>query len=144
MKIKFPDIFGNIHEIDESKALNKTRVYGICIQGDQILLVKDESKMWDFPGGGVEEGETEKEALRREFLEETGLTIASDINLLKRFDEHFYAYDLKEAWKSDRQFYLVTKVKGDILKGGNDSDTLEAKFFPLDKTDSDQIKPKVR
>jgi 8-oxo-dGTP pyrophosphatase MutT (NUDIX family) len=30
---------------------------------------------WEFPGGGIEEGETPEEAARREFTEETGLAI---------------------------------------------------------------------
>ena len=32
---------------------------------------------WDIPGGGVEEGETEKEGVIREVKEETGLDISS-------------------------------------------------------------------
>jgi 8-oxo-dGTP diphosphatase len=61
---------------------NKTRVRvcGLCIQDNQILLVNHaglrEGDFWAPPGGGVEFGETVVEALKREFLEETGLHVA--------------------------------------------------------------------
>lgn len=52
------------------------RVYGLLRRGDQVLMAR--SKFLDktfvnFPGGGVEVGEAPLEALKREFLEETGL-----------------------------------------------------------------------
>lgn len=45
---------------------------------DRVLLVRmgaDERSIWVTPGGGVEEGESDEHALRRELLEETGLDV---------------------------------------------------------------------
>lgn len=46
----------------------------------QLLLLQSNKKLreqdvWDFPGGLIESGESDEEALMREALEETGLVI---------------------------------------------------------------------
>jgi 8-oxo-dGTP diphosphatase len=54
-------------------------VYGLCTRNDEkIALVKigtAQSHFFDLPGGGVESGESDAEAVVREFDEETGLTV---------------------------------------------------------------------
>ena len=45
----------------------------LLVQGDKVLLCKPIKKDWYFlPGGHIEEGETAKEALLRELIEELG------------------------------------------------------------------------
>ncbi len=58
----------------------RLRISGICIQNNQILLVKHHSInetgiLWAPPGGGMQFGESAIETLHREFLEETGVAI---------------------------------------------------------------------
>jgi ADP-ribose pyrophosphatase YjhB (NUDIX family) len=54
-------------------------VDGVCIKDGKILLLKRRTEpfkgCWSVVGGHVEENETLKEALRREFKEETNLGI---------------------------------------------------------------------
>lgn len=54
-------------------------VYGICIRQDsRVAVVRIGAQapyQYDLPGGGIEAGESDAEALIREFEEETGLTV---------------------------------------------------------------------
>ena len=54
----------------------------IINQQNQVLIAKraahqHQGNKWEFPGGKVEKGETSKEALKREILEEVGIVIKS-------------------------------------------------------------------
>jgi 8-oxo-dGTP diphosphatase len=58
----------------------RVRVGGICIIRDRILLVNHslygkETDFWVPPGGGIQFGESAESALKREFIEETGLNV---------------------------------------------------------------------
>lgn len=68
------DINGKIIKMPIGKLSFRPSVYGVVVEKGKVLL----SKQWDgydFPGGGVEIGETIEEALIREFWEETGIKV---------------------------------------------------------------------
>ena len=44
-------------------------------ENDEILMIKNNRRGWEFPGGQVEVGENVIDAVRREVLEETGVDI---------------------------------------------------------------------
>ncbi|MBI0582885.1 MAG: NUDIX domain-containing protein [Methanomassiliicoccus sp.] len=48
-------------------------VYGIAFLGDEFIMVRNLRRGgWEMPGGKVEEGESDLQAMEREFLEEVG------------------------------------------------------------------------
>jgi 8-oxo-dGTP diphosphatase len=74
-------------------------VYGICRDGDRVLLVRRTAGAlgggdWEIPGGGINHGEDPRAGLVREFREETGLEITIDRLRLVRTD--FLRYPSRE------------------------------------------------
>lgn len=80
-------------------------VRGICEVDGRILLLKVRSKSshdankWEIPGGKVKKGEFFDEALRREFLEETGLKIIIESHY-NTFQNNYTACKTNEEIKS--------------------------------------------
>lgn len=65
--------------------INNIRVALIAFRdGDKILLNRradTNGTMWEFIGGGIEAGETPREAIRREIAEEVNYTLSTDDSL---------------------------------------------------------------
>ena len=91
-------------------------VRGICEVNDKILLLKVRSKSshdarkWELPGGKVKKGEFFDDALRREFLEETGIEITIE-SLLNAIQINYTACKTDEQVKS---IQLIMKVTADV------------------------------
>jgi len=59
---------------------------GIIIKDGKVLAARRSQKMklplkWEFPGGKIQEGETEEECLKREIKEELNIEITIEYNL---------------------------------------------------------------
>ena len=90
-------------------------VGAIVIKDGRVLLVKrgqpPSEGLWAVPGGRVELGETLKEAVEREIIEETGLTICAG--------DPIYTFDVIERDDSGRiRFhYVIVDLMADYLSG---------------------------
>jgi uncharacterized protein len=67
-----------MQEVDDMRCkVQELNVYAVVrdSRGRILAMKRREPKVWEFPGGGVEWGESPEKAVRREVLEETGLKI---------------------------------------------------------------------
>ena len=84
---------------------------GVVLEGNKVLLVQVKSmkgrKIWTFPKGHIEPGETPRQAALREVLEETGYKAS----ILKPMLKVRYAFTLKGKYvKKVVQWYLMKKL----------------------------------
>jgi len=115
-KIEATSIFGNKVEIDKDKFQFRTSAYGIIRHGNKILLVNTRSSgKWFFPGGEVEVGEKLEDAIKREFLEETGIEV--EVGKFLTFRECFFYYDpLDKAWQNYAFFFFCKPKTFDLTE----------------------------
>ena len=110
-------------------------VYGWLEEEGNVLLVATRRDLgaagrqvcWELPGGKVEAGERDAEALRREIREETGL----DVEVGERFfafrGERFTAGKRKYGWEG--RFFFLRRVGGSL--GTTDRETVDVRMTPL-------------
>ena len=109
--------------------MNIKVIAGILFKNNKILIgrraaIESSAGMWEFPGGKHERGETHKECLQRELMEE--LEINAEIGDLLAHYKYPYLNNIYDLW-----FYKVEKFKGSFIL--NVHDKLEW-IYPKDHT----------
>lgn len=97
----------------------------------KTLLVREDGKKWDLPGGGIEHFETIQEALTRELTEEIGVSefsIISEPKIFKMIDRSanrpliFIIYELK--LDPTTKFHPSDNVEIGLFEPGEIQDTV--------------------
>jgi 8-oxo-dGTP pyrophosphatase MutT (NUDIX family) len=105
---------------------------GIVLNNErEVLLVRHRYEQgWQLPGGGVEIGESPIDALRREVLEEAGIELVSEPQLLGSYHnrgvsdrDHVLVYRCEQSRQGS-----LERLSGEIAASG---------FFPIDKLPQD-------
>ena len=112
--------------------LTKFRVgiYGVLIEHGKVLLTDTKvpsGVITNFPGGGLQLGESPVEALTREFIEETGVSVRVEELL---FSSRTFHQNLEYPHEQVIQmYYRVFRNGGAIDMAGNGDDVVGAAWF---------------
>jgi ADP-ribose pyrophosphatase YjhB (NUDIX family) len=115
--------------------IERTRVTAVIIRNKKILLVKgDKGYAKDFfftPGGKIEEGEGEEEALKRELVEE--LSLASNSS------EKIFEY-IADGWNGGQQKVICFLVKINVEDINLSSEVTEMFWYGKENFEKDEPK----
>lgn len=120
------------------------RIYGILREGGKVLLTRSAfrgAEFVNFPGGGIEIGEAPMEALRREFLEETGLLIKPIRTLYVSEGAHL---STQAPIQIVSAYWLVERAGGELRAGGNGDDVLDLFWADPARLPLDEMFPSDR
>lgn len=88
----------------------------------EVLVVKENGSKWTLPGGGMDHGETARDALKRELYEEALITSDFKATLVNTASLYL---EKREAWL----LWLVYEVELDNLEYGIGADADEVTFM---------------
>ncbi len=107
-------------------------VGAVVVGSDGVLLVRRDKEpgkgLWSIPGGAVEVGETQKDALRREVEEETGV-ICEVVDLIGTADVILTDSENNVEFHYLLNHYLVKALTKDIRQ---ESPEAEVQWFSLE------------
>lgn len=122
----------------------KTRIVGIIIRDNKLLMLKGKGykELWT-PGGKIEQGESDEDCLRRELKEEI------DVKLIKiEFFKEYSGISFYHQNRITNQRVYIVSVTGNFKPGAEIKDIVwltkenfEKKQFPMIPTTEKEIIP---
>ncbi len=125
---KLPDYFDKVSEynqinnaflgmlINDTSQKYRKNVCMLVTNGDEFLIVKKHSNEWQFVQGGLEKDEDWHEGIKRELLEETGITDYTIISKTPHINKFDWPEDLqkKKGFKGQEQHFFILKVNKSV------------------------------
>jgi len=112
----------------------------------EILLVEQHGNTWSLPKGGVEEGESELDAAKREIYEETGVRDLELLGELGSYERYSFAKDgvseVKELGLRRRTIFLFRTNEMELKP--EDGEVTEARWVSYEEALSLLSHPKDR
>lgn len=110
-------------------ATPKVDVRGVVLNGADVLMVKErDDGLWSLPGGWAEVGESPKESVIREALEESGFSV--DVSRLLAVHDRS-RHDLTPYPFAVCTLFVLCRSTGGVTLAN--PETSEAAFFPKDR-----------
>jgi ADP-ribose pyrophosphatase YjhB (NUDIX family) len=111
-------------------------------QGRILLIRRTDNNYWSIPGGGVEPGESLRDAVAREVSEETGIDCeVTGLAGIYSDPQHVAAYDDGEV-RQEFSICFITCLLGGTIRTSDESS--EVKFVPPAEISDYEIHPSVR
>ncbi|MGW1069564.1 NUDIX hydrolase [Streptomyces aureus] len=114
----------------------RVAAYAVCVRDEAILLarltLRDGSKRWTLPGGGIDHGEDPYDTVIREVEEETGFAIEPTV--LLGVDSQRHTYTRRLGATADFQSLRIAyeaEVTGGELRHETNGSTDMAAWHPL-------------
>jgi len=115
MRLRLPRRTPTRTMVDPVSKRYRPNVAAIIQRTDGRLLIgqrSDYPESWQFPQGGVDEGETAEHALRREVLEEVGIP-SGDYTIAARSGPHRYDFPFgqdRRGFSGQEQIYFLCRL----------------------------------
>lgn len=102
--------------VDAARLIRRPAAYAVIVLDGRLLLLRLRSTMkYHLPGGGIEEGESAEQTVRREVREETGIEI--EVGPLGHYEEVYFYYDPSDrAYHGLHSYYLCKPVTTALLR----------------------------
>ena len=128
-------------ESDGLRLRRKVRAL-VLNENDEVLLVRPHGYRdgeWTLAGGGVEEGESPVEAMRRELAEELGVGLEAELSELPVTNRFIYSAEHKVKRNLDHDDYLTFPLKlrdgrSELRRCRSQSDPFSHPCWPCRKT----------
>jgi mutator protein MutT len=118
----------------------RVAIYGILIENSKVLITNTRvpsGVATNFPGGGLELGESPVAALTREFAEETCLAVS--VGQLLYCSQHFHQNPDYPNEQLIHIYYRVQRLSGEIQHTGNNDDVLSTEWLTLEQLTTRRI-----
>ncbi|MHC0039650.1 NUDIX hydrolase [Pseudoneobacillus sp. C159] len=131
LSLLFNNLMG-LRNLEDGKVIRqRNAVRAIIFRDDRILLLYSNKGDYKFPGGGVDQGETYKDALLREIAEETGFihcAVKDKVGLV--VESQFDVYDSSAYFQMISHYYLCELTNDEKIAQQLEGYELEQEFTP--------------
>jgi 8-oxo-dGTP pyrophosphatase MutT (NUDIX family) len=118
----------------------RVAIYGVLVEQGKVLLTDTRvpsGVITNFPGGGLELGESPLEALAREFNEETRIEVAvRDLLFCSREFQQNPEYPSEQLIHI---YYRVERMRGEVTDAGNGDDVVGLSWVAVHELSSKRI-----